>query len=497
MDIERVGYSEVIRSKQKLTESSQLLSNVRIGDVLKGALNKLPTGQVVLVSEGMEPFPVQLSGTLILNETVTLKVIDKQDKQVILQLLQEDIGEVAHSLQNKILQEFNLPPSPLMHKLIDSFLAKQLPMQREALLRAYHMAEHFDIPAETLTNLTEQNSGLTLKEAKQMYEVKQTHLNNVLGETTKFMAQTQSIDLTKNIYDVLDQFLKQDTLEDVLKKVFPKQVKAVQVEDLEVQDILVKKNTIENILVGSNRPFQLFEKEEVMKAGQNEVSIARPMTPHESVEFDITQVLMRFTEKDWTKLSKITQRLLKKALAVNVNDTEAIVHKEQLDKQQKVLDALTKALENASSNERGMQLIKYLEDTTQVVQKFNMQGEYYFFPLQLPKGEGQGELYFFKPKKKKEAEKNYLYMVLALDLPTLNKLEVHMRKEEQKVLLHFKLKEKQMIHLFENHVRLLKKHLEGSTLNIDEIVFSLMEEKAMTPLATQNINQMSRMDFRI
>ena len=103
MDISRVGYNEIPTANQKLTGSSQLLSNVKIGDILNGTLNKLPNGQIVLLSETGEALPVQLNSHVIFNEAVALKVLQKQEGQILLQPIVENIGD--QTLQNKIMQE--------------------------------------------------------------------------------------------------------------------------------------------------------------------------------------------------------------------------------------------------------------------------------------------------------------------------------------------------------------------------------------------------------
>ena len=73
-----VGFKEQIKGGQKLTsKGSQLLSDIKIGDVLKGSLTKLGDGQIVLLSEGNGPIPVRLQGMAIFNEGISLQFLQK------------------------------------------------------------------------------------------------------------------------------------------------------------------------------------------------------------------------------------------------------------------------------------------------------------------------------------------------------------------------------------------------------------------------------------
>ena len=81
------------------------------------------------------------------------------------------------------------------------------------------------------------------------------------------------------------------------------------------------------------------------------------------------------------------------------------------------------------------------------LEKYNSQGQYYCFPLQIKEHQTSGELYFFKPKKQKKSGQNGqgMYIVLALDMPSLKHIEVHLEEKKEQLELKIKVANTQIL----------------------------------------------------
>lgn len=497
-----VGFKEQIKGGQKLTsKGSQLLSDIKIGDVLKGSLTKLGDGQIVLLSEGNGPIPVRLQGMAIFNEGISLQVLQKDEGQMVLKLLQGE--SLSHDiLQDKIISELGLPKTDAMRQLIETFLAKQMPLQKDSLLKNYHMHQSFQIPTEVLTNLSEKTGTISLQEAKGFFEMKQTNMEQVLTGIEDIVSKVQNGKLVQDIFNILEKYLDGNMSEELFKNI--------------LKDNLIEKNTYLNIanVKGSEQEevvhlmqasLEQAAVEGQMGSNEEELTLIKQVgsTNHKQGEqsksyVNIEELLDELTTGDWKKLGKLTKTLILKSLTVNANKLqEGLEESKHIENTNKVLKEILKTLEEAHLPEKYHGTLKQLEDMTQIVNKFNTQGEYYFFPLNLPQGEGKGELYFFKPKKRGKSDQNHLYIVLALELPKLKNIEIHMRQENKSLLLHFKVKEERMLQLLESHVKALKKVMGQIQFNLDEIEFSLLEEKRVQTFDTSEESMLSHMDFRI
>lgn len=496
-----VGFKEQVKEKQKLTDkSSQLLSHIKIGDVLKGSLTKLADGKIVLVSESNTPIPVKLQGMAIFNEGISLQVVQKEEGQIVLKLLQGE--NLPHEvLQDKIISELGLPKTDAMRQLIETFLAKQMPLQKDSLLKNYHMHQSFQIPAEVLANLSEKTGTISLEEAKGFREMKQTSIAQALTGLEDIVSKLQDRELVQNIFNTLEKYLGSNSIDEVLKGFFKEYVirehggLGMMAASSHAQEALahLKEGDLEQLPVGK----QLITDVKEAVTFQND-SIANKSDELVKGYVNIQEIIGELTSQDWEKLGKLTKTLLLKSLTVDTNKLQDNLEESRhIENANKVLKEVLKTLEEAHLPEKYHEALKQIEDMAQIVNKFNMQGEYYFFPLNLPHGKGEGELYFFKPKKRGNGDQDHLYIVLALELPKLKNIEIHMRQEHKSLLLHFKVKEEPMRQLLEAHVKALKKVMGQTKFNLDEIEFSLLEDKKVQTFATLEENMLSHMDFRI
>ncbi len=479
-----VGLKEQIQTEQKLAgKNSQLISDIKVGDILKGSLTKLGNGQIVLLSEGNEIIPVKLQGMAIFNESIILEVIQKKEGQILLKLLQSEVFS-HETLQNKIMNELDLPKTDPMRQLIETFLAKQMPLQRESLLKNYHIHQSFQIPTEVLANLCDEIGEISLQEAKSFYEIKQGSIEQLFAHIGDIVGEVQDSKLTNNILVSLEKYLGKNMIEDVLKE-FVKTNELTSFSNMQKLEE-AEDNTKYLNQERSNQflweDLTTIEKETSFKATYNIVE----------------ELLSKLPSEGWGQLGKITKSLLLKTLIIDTNKLQYIPDESKcIENMNKVLKEILKTLEDAHLPEKYTQTLKQLEETVQVINKFNVQGEYYFFPLNLPQGEGKGELYFFKPKKKTNGGREYLYVVLALDLPRLKNIEIHMRKENKNILLHFKVKEKSMLQLIEAHKKNLIQIMGQTAFHLDEVRISLLEEKEVGTFLRPVENMVNHMDFKI
>lgn len=487
-----VGFKEQIKREQKLTgKNSQILSDIKIGDILKGSLTKLENGQTILLREDGAPIPVKLQGMAIFNKQLALEVIQNDGGQVLLKLLQGE-SNLSELLQNKIIKELDLPETDGMRQLIETFLAKQVPLQREGLLKQYHMSQNFRIPAEVLTNLSEKAGGVSLQEVKDLYEMKQTNLEQALDDISDLIREVKNGELVKDISNVLEKYLGKNIFNNVLKQSGIANMETSFIQDLARPEVVDTKENMGQAEV-------MVKEEDVLKSTIKEM-LSDYQKEGQSRDGIVSkdELLRQFTPNQWEKVGKFIKSSILETLTVNtVRLRETTEESKHIENANKVLKDILRILESAKLPEKCSESLKQLEETVQVLNKFNVQGEYYFFPLTLPQGEGRGELYFFKPKRKTNDESKHLYVVLALDLPQLKNIEIHIRQEKESLLLHFKVKEEGILKFLETHLKDLK-HLMGQTkFNIDEMAVSLIETKSLGSILAPEETSLSHMDFKI
>ena len=137
-----------------------------------------------------------------------------------------------------------------------------------------------------------------------------------------------------------------------------------------------------------------------------------------------------------------------------------------------------------------------LEGAIEVLDKYNTQGHYFCFPLQLKEQNTTGELYFFKPKKKKGQQGQGMYIVLALNMPTLNKVEVHLIEKSEKVSLKIKVENEAIKKQLEQYENVLLEEMKSAEMPMEKIVIELLTEKKESLLKEES-SVLCHLDFKV
>ncbi len=125
-----------------------------------------------------------------------------------------------------------------------------------------------------------------------------------------------------------------------------------------------------------------------------------------------------------------------------------------------------------------------------------MQGQYLCFPLQIKEQNTTGELYFFKPRKQKGMKEQGLYVVLALNMPALNKVEVHLVEKSEQVSLRIKVENEVIKKQLEQYEEVLLESLKSSDSPIERVVVELFKEKKQRP-EKDTSEMLCHLDFKI
>ena len=125
-----------------------------------------------------------------------------------------------------------------------------------------------------------------------------------------------------------------------------------------------------------------------------------------------------------------------------------------------------------------------------------MDAQYFCFPMQVKGEKAEGELYFFKPRKNKKGTQDGMYIVLALDMPHLNKIEIHVKEQAEKVDLHLKVKEPLIKALVEKHQNELEELIKETAFTLGSLRCELMEEEEKNPIFSK-YQAMTRLDTKI
>ena len=214
-------------------------------------------------------------------------------------------------------------------------------------------------------------------------------------------------------------------------------------------------------------------------------------------KIQVLKNVLQFLSKE--ELKELAKQFGHKHLAVHQKDL--MQHPKELEKLDEVSDRLKEILEDVKSyvkQEGTSQVLSSLEQMTQALDKYQMQGQYYCFPLQINDQQTTGELYFFKPKKNKKGNQasNGMYIILALDMPSLKHIEIHLKEEKDELGLRIKVTNDEILKHMQNHKKELRTLMEDTIVPIGEIHLECLQQTATEKISKKE-DGLNRLDFRI
>lgn len=463
------------------------ISKIQIGDVLQGKLI-LENEQAMLKLESGLKLLANLPDNLVFNKQLDFLVMGKERQRLLLEIVQnlESEGPTT-SLTEQAIQELAIKDTPEMRQIVEQFVSKQLPLVKEQLLQLLHFSKSYDIPTEALVNLVSQKQVPQQSELHLLTGLKEDGVK-VLLPMLDDLIDTLSPQQSREMVHSIAQLLKPDEIRGVLLM-----ENAIQ-HETGISQVSDEKGVSIHLAQGEAIPT---EKLEVLQEYLKQSIGAEIKSPQwQSMLNKLLEDVLQFTTHD--QLKKLSKAFIHESLTVHLESIE----NQEKDEVEKMTDTaarlkqITKVIEEIATEGKEKANFQMLEGAIEVLDKYNTQGHYFCFPLQLKEQNTTGELYFFKPKKKKGQQGQGMYIVLALNMPTLNKIEVHLIEQSEKINLKIKVENEAIKKQLEQYENVLLEEMKSAEMPMEKIVIELLTEKKASLLKEES-SVLCHLDFKV
>lgn len=463
------------------------ISKIQIGDLLQGELI-LENDQAMLKLEGGLKLLTNLPTNMVINKQLDFLVMGKERQRLFLEIVQNLGGEkTTTSLIDQAIQDLAVKDTPEMRQIVEQFVSKQLPLVKEQLLQLLHFSKNYDIPTETLVNLVSQKQVPQQGELRLLAGLKEEGVE-VLLPMLEDLIDTLSPKESRDLVHAFTQLLKPDEIKGVLLKdnVFQHETSQSQVSDERgvgiqfVQGEVVPKEKLEVL------------QEYLKQSMGTEVKSPQWQNMFNQLLDDVLQ----FATQD--KLNKLNKAFIYESLTVHLESIESR-EKEEIEKITDTatrLKQMVRVIEEIAEEGKKNVNFQRLEGTIELLDKYNTQGHYFCFPLQLKEQDTTGELYFFKPKKQRGQQGQGMYIVLALNMPTLSKVEVHLIEKAERVDLKIKVENEAVKKHIEQYEDVLLEEMKSAEMPMEKIVVELLNEKKPSLLKDES-SVLCHLDFKV
>lgn len=474
-------------SRDIMTQSSALqnkdvllaLSKIQVGDLISGKLI-LEDNQTLLKLESGIKLMAQLKNPILSDALSDFLVVGKERQH--LELEQVEVNRAVAKevkLEEAIMKELELPDTSEMKTMVSQWMDKQLPLVKNQMLQLYHLAKDYKMPTETLVNLKVHQELLNEGELKLLTQFKEEGMTLAEHAIEQGFQGSSKEPINGFLQAMGEKFSAEglkEAINDFLKSVAPK------MPSHEKQAI---------------PPEVSKQGKEVDEKAASTNAMKEETTVKQNAQQDYTQLLKELPNG---QLKALARHMVRKYL---VMDQKAVAdgHEEEIhkiDESAKRLKEVIGALEKHTEKEVAKESKQVLEQMSQTMDKYNAQGEYYCFPLQVGEHETSGELYFFKPKKNKKGSNGQkgMYIVLALDMPSLNHIEVHLIEDKNQLNLRLKVANDKILKQMQSHKGQLDELMKDGPMPIGKIEFECLKEPISQKVKAAQ-KEMGRLDFRI
>lgn len=465
------------------TEVMLALSKIKLGDLLSGKMILEQDQMMLKLENGLKllaHFPNQMNSDQLLD----FLVVGKSRQHLELEWVQANHGQhKSQGIEEAIVKEMQLPNNPEMKQLIEHWMNKQLPLAKNQLLQLYHFAKNYDLPTEALVNVRGQEGLLNEQEIQLISTFKSEGMqlvDRMIETCMERMKPFEAMDLTHTFGQYTSgNALKQTLLKGLLQ--FQSDLIAYQSDQI---DMTTNQQTFEH-LKSLNQLIQQLNALDFEDA------------THLKSQTDLVRdVLKVFPKED---LKEIAKQFVHKYLMISQDELLEDSRKmTKLDEVTLRLKNILEDVEKYTNQERANEPLKSLEQMTQALDKYQAQGQYYCFPLQIKEHQTSGELYYFKPKKHKKGNKDScgMYIVLALDMPSLKHIEVHLIEQKDKLELKIKVVNEEILKQMKVHKTQLRELMDDTMMPIGDISVECLKNHIKEEKTTKS-QLVSRLDFRI
>ena len=439
-------------------EIQQLIAKLQLGDCIEGTLIEKENSIVLKLSNGIS-FPIQLANPVEIGKLINFMVVGKEGQQLILQPKENEMGSQSQ-LIDKIIGEFQLPNQVEMKTIIGQFLEKQLPLDKESLLTIFRGHQIYDLPTEVLVNLKEGQSPLIPKEMQELAYLKADVIKNMVSDFSGIVSSVQEANELEEIVYGLGNTLSTEQLQKTIK---------ASLQGQELREVVNLLPTGENLSTGS--VLQMPTIERVLESWMTQVYDKGKLEELLIHDLEVPKVL-------YEKIIKsLTEYVLKEYVRMDLENLKNDVSEsEKITETSARIEVIIKHLEKMSLSEENKEKLQQLNQSVQVIQKYNLEAQYFCFPIVIKQQENIGELYFFKPKKKQNTLNDRMYIVMALNMPTLRRIEIHIEQMKENINLTLKVEREEMKQQIETALGQLSEELLHLGYKLSQMQVKLLKE---------------------
>lgn len=440
-----------------------LIEGLEIGDILEGIITPNGEGKYTLDIKPGIHIPVSLLSDVEIGKLIKLIVENKQDGQLVLSMLKE---EVATNLNDLVTKQFELPRDTVMKDCVNSFIENQLPLKKETLMQAYYLQKNYQMPAEVVSKLFNEYGILPNQMMESIETLKTNGIYPIQQEIGQIIEQIENPEQLMKVFASICEGATEEQIGSVLKDISKKQILLTGESDndgfFSAKDLVLPKK-MENILLDKDlgKIFQTL--------------LSRP----ESLKDVVVKLY------DTTTLTNLNE--------IKNGDT---IKKETFETYNK-LARIINTLEELPLKETAKTYISDIKQPIALLGTMNQVGDYFLFPTWQQQLQ-DAEVYFFRPKKSKKDESNELYTVVALDLPQLEHIEVHVRQIGKQLSMGFNVKNEAIKKFVMIHVPRLQTTLEDMGYKVLQCSYQVIEEatKQKLLLKDEQPKIINHVDFR-
>ncbi|MGL5676907.1 MAG: hypothetical protein ACRDDX_10875 [Cellulosilyticaceae bacterium] len=416
--LQQVMTNTLLNQKAALTDDTKaaflkckelFLQGLTVGDLLEGTLVKMPEGNLMLqLKEGIQ-LPVQLLDALPLHEALQFVVEAVKGDQVYIKPSQPEA-----TMAEKAIQTFGLPETTEMKQCVDTFVEKGMALDKSSLLKTYYLHKQMQLPIEVVVNLVEHLGDEVKNVWGNFKQLPQTYLKEAVQQFGELMAMPP---------------------QEVHKEAWAKQ----QLQLIKVLGGQLPASESDAIL------------SQCFKEGAPEVQFLKEwLTPlehtskHQMLEMpEVADGLLQKYINDGQPFQLLLKQLHESAFTLSAEKLQTFKKCELPIKQTPLFESyecLQKCLEQVEEKcltKEGRELLRTIQEPMTQYSKIQDHGQYYTCLFQAQEQRKQAELYFFKPHKKVNGNKKDYLAVIALDLPALHQLEVHIHQQDQEISVTF------------------------------------------------------------
>lgn len=457
------------------------LSKVQVGDQIKGQLLSEDGQTMLRLQNGMKLLANCLEPAV--SEKLQEFIVTGKGRQH-LELQLKDGLDTSHDtpikLVDQAIKEIGLDDGPLTKEAVAKFMAKEMPLAKQQLSQVLQFAKCLQIPTEVTTNLLSNHQLLSHDEGEMVASYKANGAEGISQQLSNILEAVPA-EAKGTLVDVLKaSFSSKEIMTFLEHEELLKVGDGAKQENLQFQQEKATVGDQEKVIGSNEEKNDAFLGKTFLKALGEEQLIAKYLEGKSALE-----------------IKDILKGLVKEKLTVSLERSSDEKEIEKLDKAAETIKKVTTHLKETEMQGLDQQKLEQLEKMGEALQKYNTEAQYFCFPMQIKGKEAEGELYFFKPKKKKKDGSSDMYIVLALNMPYLNKIEVHLKENGNKVDLRLRVKEKEIKALIEQHRGELDALLEDTAFKIGSIDCDLLEDTKELKVSISPYDTLARLDARI